>query len=290
MFKTGERKFVKKQNRSRFKKNIAILGGGNIGQALASGLVKSGKYKPSQIYITRRRHKLLVNFKNQGFNITNDNIEAVKSCKSIIMAVQPGQLVDLIQSIRENLKPDKHIILSTVTGVTIANIIKYLDRKIPVVRIMPNTAVAICESITCIANDGQGGKALKHARSLLESLGKTLVIKEEQMTPATALCACGVAFFLRSIRAASQGGIQIGFSANDALQIAAQTARGAASLLQMPMIHPEAEIDKVTTPKGCTIAGLNRMEQAGFSSAMIQGYVTATEIANSLFVNNNKDA
>ncbi len=108
------------------------------------------------------------------------------------------------------------------------------------------------------------------------------------MTSATALCACGIAFFLRAIRAASQGGIQIGFPSTDALKMAAQTARGAATLLQDSCAHPESEIDKVTTPQGCTIGGLNRMEHQGFSSAMIEGVVTATKIANSLF-GNDKD-
>ena len=116
-------------------------------------------------------------------------------------------------------------------------------------------------------------------------MGTTLVIDEEQMIPATALCACGVAFFLRAIRAASQGGIQIGFNAAEALAMAAQTARGAASLLLTLGNHPEMEIDKVTTPRGCTIAGLNLMEHQGFSSAMIKGIVTSAERAADLYVN-----
>ncbi len=273
---------------SSFNKNIAILGGGNIGQALASGFVGSGKYKSSQIYITRRQYKLLAGYKKRGYDVSGDNIKAVESCKTIIIAVQPGQLVNLIKSIREHIKPGKHIVMSAVTGVEIESIKNYFESKVPVVRIMPNTAVAIGESMTCIAADGnRNSKVLEHTQSILDNLGETVIIKEEQMTSATALCACGVAFFLRSIRAASQGGIQIGFAAEDALKMAAQTARGAASLLQRPSIHPESEIDKVTTPKGCTIAGLNRMEFAGFSSAMIQGYVTAAEIADSLFKQNN---
>ena len=103
------------------------------------------------------------------------------------------------------------------------------------------------------------------------------------MVPATALCACGIAFFLRAIRAASQGGIEIGFHADEAIFLAAQTARGAASLLLEYGNHPEAEIDKVTTPKGCTIFGLNEMENRGFSSAMIRGIITASEKAGGLY-------
>ena len=106
------------------------------------------------------------------------------------------------------------------------------------------------------------------------------------MTGATALCACGVAFFLRSIRAASQGGIEIGFHAEEALMMAAQTAKGAASLLadrkDIKDNHPEFEIDRVTTPRGCTIAGLNEMEHSGFSSAMIKGILHSAKKATTL--------
>lgn len=110
-------------------------------------------------------------------------------------------------------------------------------------------------------------EAVEAARSLFESVGRTLVTPEELMVSATALVACGVAFFLRCIRAASQGGIEIGFHPKEALVMAAQTARGAASLVLREESHPEGEIDRVTTPRGSTIAGLNEMEHQGFSSA-----------------------
>ena len=126
-------------------------------------------------------------------------------------------------------------------------------------------------------------KGLKRSQSLFNNVGQTLIIDEEQMASATALCACGVAFFLRAIRAASQGGIEIGFHSEEAFTIAAQTARGAATLLLDNDAHPEAEIDRVTTPMGATIAGLNEMEHRGFSSAMIKGITTSTEKVARLF-------
>jgi pyrroline-5-carboxylate reductase len=103
------------------------------------------------------------------------------------------------------------------------------------------------------------------------------------MGPATALCACGIAFFLRAIRAASQGGIEIGFHAEEAILMASQTAKGAAQLLLQNESHPESEVDKVTTPRGITISGLNQMEHHGFSSAMIIGIVTAAEKAAKIY-------
>ncbi len=268
------------------KDSIAILGGGNIGQAIAAGLTRAGAYKPSQIWMTRRQTDRLAEFARQGYQITTDNTAAVQQCKIVLIAVQPGQMVGLLDSIRGELRQDSHLILSTVTGVLIADIDRHLDGDYPVIRVMPNTAVAIGQSMTCLAASENHQQELAQVVSLFDKLGSTLVIDEEHMVSATALCACGIAFFLRSIRAASQGGIQIGFPPDDALKMAAQTACGAAQLVLESGVHPEAEIDRVTTPRGCTIAGLNRMEHEGFSSALIKGFVTASDIAASLFSNN----
>jgi pyrroline-5-carboxylate reductase len=147
---------------------------------------------------------------------------------------------------------------------------------------MPNTAVETLSSMTCLPGDQASGRALEVARDLFDALGRTVVIDEEMMTPATALCACGIAFFLRTVRAAAQGGTEIGFHADEALLLAAQTARGAADLLLSGRGHPESEIDRVTTPRGCTIAGLNELEHQGFSSAMIRGILTSARRAEEL--------
>jgi len=263
--------------------SIAILGGGNIGQAIAGGLAGAGGLHPSRIWITRRNLEHLEGYRKRGFVVTSNNLNAVNHCRTILICVQPGQLVALLKAIRPAIVSHRHLVLSAVTGVTIAEISKRLGNRVSVVRVMPNTAVAIGESMTCIAANGREGEAVKSTIELFNKVGLTQVISEEHMTPATALCACGIAFFLRAIRAASQGGIQIGFHPNEALRMAAQTARGASSILLESDVHPESEIDRVTTPRGCTIGGLNRMEHEGFSSAMIKGLVTAAEIASSLF-------
>ena len=148
---------------------------------------------------------------------------------------------------------------------------------------MPNTAIAIQESMTCLSSSNKKNSSLDIANEIFDSVGKTLVIDEELMVPATALCACGIAFFLRAIRAASQGGIEIGFHSEEALLMAAQTAKGASELLLSMESHPEREVDKVTTPRGCTIAGLNQMEHNGFSSAMIKGIVSSADKAAVLY-------
>jgi len=137
--------------------------------------------------------------------------------------------------------------------------------------------------MTTIASDSATREKMELVKGVFDAVGETLIIQEELMTSATALCACGIAFFLRSIRAASQGGVEIGFHAEDALKMAAQTALGAAALLLANHSHPEQEIDKVTSPKGCTIAGLNEMEHQGFSSSLIKGIKLSAEKAGGLY-------
>jgi pyrroline-5-carboxylate reductase len=261
---------------------VAILGGGNIGLAIANGLYSSKLYPLKNIFITRRKVELLSSYAKKGFNVGSNNIHVVKNSNVIIIAVTPQQLNGLLNEIKEALNPKNHVIISIVSGATIKEIKNLIGKDIPVVRAMPNTAIAIKESMTCISSDSGDG-ILELSKQIFDSVGMTLVISEELMVPATALCACGIAFFLRAVRAASQGGIEIGFHAEDALLMAAQTAKGAASLLTSGLSHPESEVDKVTTPMGCTISGLNQMEHYGFSSAMIRGIVTSADKAAKLY-------
>jgi len=262
-------------------KKITILGSGNIGLSIAKGLTHSKLVSPAQIILTRRNIELLKEFSEQGFSISNDNKKAVKESDIIIVAVQPQQLDELLMQIKPALKLKKHMVISVVSGASISAIKKILGNQIVIVRAMPNTAIAIQESMTCLASDSPEGLAA--AEKIFNVLGTSLIINEELMGPATALCACGLAFFLRAIRAASQGGIEIGFHSADAIIMAAQTAKGAASLLLVNKNHPESEVDKVTTPRGITISGLNQMEHNGFSSALIKGIVTSAEKAAKIY-------
>jgi pyrroline-5-carboxylate reductase len=264
---------------------VAILGAGNIGTAIAKGLVRSGRFESARITLTRRKIHLLESFIREGYSVTQDNVRAVEGADFIILAVEPRQIMLLLSEIASGLISDRHILISVVSGVGLQEITGLIGDKCPVVRAMPNIAAAIGESITCIASgkDRPSAEAQERVRSLFETVGRAMVIDEEQMIAATVLGACGIAFFLRAIRAASQGGIEVGFHSQDALMIAAQTARGAASLLLQSDNHPESEIDRVTTPRGCTISGLNQMEHEGFSSAMIKGILTSRDKAARLY-------
>ena len=264
-------------------KRIAILGTGNIGSAIARGLVAGGVAPARDITLTRRILGSLAPLREEGYALTTDNVAAVRGSDLVFIAVPPRQLDLLLEEIRRAVDPGRHTIVSIVTGATIAVIRARLGNDVPVIRAMPNTAIAIRQSMTCLATDGDRRGTLATVKKMFDALGRTLVIEEELMVPATALCACGIAFFLRAVRAASQGGIEIGFHAADALLMAAQTARGAASLLVEGGTHPEGEVDRVTTPRGCTIAGLNQMEHSGFSSALIRGIVSSAEKAAVLY-------
>jgi len=253
-------------------KKVAILGGGNIGMAIAEGLVRSGAFKPEFIAITRLKSQPLHDIRKKGYRATYNNVEAIRQADVIFMAVQPRQYEDLLKEIKGHVTK-KQTLVSVISAITISQIESIIGKGYVIVRMMPNTAISVCESMTCLATNQTNSSQFKKLELLLQKLGKTLLIDEKMMAAATVLGACGIAFFLRMIRAASQGGIQVGFHADQAQFIAAQTARGAVALLSRPGAHPEDEIDKVTTPLGVTIKGLNEMEHQGLSSAIIKGIV-----------------
>jgi len=254
-------------------KKIAILGGGNIGMSITHGFLKSGIFSKNDIIITRIISQPLDDILAMNIKATHNNEDALKDADFVMIAVQPRQANGLIRSIKEVLDEKKQILISTVTALNIEDIERLLEKEVKVVRIMPNTAISICESMTCLSSNEPSSDYFAEVKAIFDKLGSTLVIDEKLMAAATVLGACGTAFMLRFIRAASQGGIQVGFHAEEAQQIAAQVAKGAASLLLENKLHPEQEIDKVTTPMGLTIKGLNEMEHNGLSSAVIKGIV-----------------
>lgn len=255
-------------------KKIAIIGGGNLGSAIAEGLLISKFSKASELIVTKRNASTLRSLQEKGIEISTDNNKAVRSAEVIILAVKPFQVSEVLTAIKKDLAAGK-ILISVVTGVTISDMESIVGKKVTLFRAMPNTAIAIQESMTCISSKDAGIGEIKYVNELFGKLGKVVTIDEKLMEASTILGACGTAYAMRYIRANIQGGIEIGFDALTASLIAAQTVKGAAELLLKKGSHPEQEIDKVTTPKGCTIAGLNEMEHQGFSSSLIRGIVAS---------------
>ena len=255
-------------------KTISIIGCGNLGRAIAKG-IKEDKENHFHVIATRNKIELLQPLQEIGVEITNNNVDAVNHSQIILLAVKPFMVPQILEEIKYSLDQNK-ILVSLATGVSIKEMQSIIGDKIPILRAMPNTATGVSESLTCIcANDENASLHLEEIKSLFEKIGETVVIKEDLMDGATVLGACGIAYVMRFIRAMVQGGIEIGFDAKTASFIANQTVKGAAQLLILGNTHPEQEIDKVTTPRGCTIAGLNEMEHQGFSSSLIKGIITS---------------
>ena len=246
---------------------IAIIGTGNLGKSIAKGLIANNAV--SSLYLTKRNLRLL------------NNALAVKNSEVLIFAVQPSQIENILKEITPIIN-ENHVIISTVTGYSISKVEAIIGQDKHIVRAMPNTAISVGQSMTCIAGNDKGKEKVKLALDIFNRLGHSLEIPEDKIQAATVICASGIAFWMRLIRATTQGAIQLGFEAHEAQELAMQTCFGAASLLIKSRKHPEQEIDRVTTPMGCTIEGLNEMEHQGLSSSLIKGIVTSFEKINQI--------
>ena len=258
---------------------IAILGAGNLGTSIAKGLIVSNAY--TTLYLTKRKTEDLKEFeKYSKVSISTNNREAVQNSDILIFAVQPKQMEAVLQEIKEELN-EKHVIISTVTGFSLSRIEDVVGDQF-IIRAMPNTAIAVKRSMTCLCSNEKGQKRITIAEAIFNRMGTTMVIPENKMQAATVICASGVAFWMRLIRATTQSAVQLGFDAKEAQELSMQTCLGAASLLIESGKHPEEEIDKVTTPMGCTIEGLNEMEHHGMSSSLIRGMQASFKKINNI--------
>lgn len=256
---------------------VAIIGAGNLGMSIAAGLISEAGFSPDRLWLSRTKLDSLEALGKKGVHTTTDNRLACQSASVIILAVKPYMVASVMDALRPYWR-EGQILISVVSGVSIRQLKDYVPDSVTICRAMPNTAIAIGESLTCIAFENEiPGREQPLVLEIFKNLGATIIIHEDLMNAATVLGACGIAYALRFIRAMVQGGIEIGFDAKSAAYIANQTVRGAATLLQLCNTHPEAEIDKVTTPRGCTIAGLNEMEHQGFSSSLIKGITISYE-------------
>lgn len=248
---------------------IAILGAGNMGFAIAEGIVKSGRYSPEQFLLATKSEEDAARYRELGY-VVADNVELVKSAKLVFVVVKPWQIKEVLEEVAPYLT-DQHILVSSVTGPTSTDIYGMIGKEIPLFRLMPNTGISVQESMSCLSESNVSEEQHNFIKELLELVGAVVFVTEAQMPAATAIAGCGIAFALRFIRAATESGVEIGFFAKDAALMAAQITKGAAELIIQNGSNPEVEIDKVTTPGGVTITGLNEMEHNGFTSAVIKG-------------------
>ena len=251
--------------------NIHIIGGGNLGASVAMGIAKfSSDHK---ITVTRRNINKIQHLETLGVTISTDNTQGIKDADIIILTIKPYQVDLVLAEILPSIT--NKTIASAVSGLSIESLQNKIGAANQAIRIMPNIAAQFGESATCISFQENHAVQGQKLVTLFQDLGTAPIIDEKLMDAATVLAASGTAFALRYIRASMQAGIEIGFDWQTALAISAQTVKGAAAMIMEEQVHPEQLIDRVTTPKGCTIAGLNEMEMHGFSSSLIRGIKTS---------------
>jgi pyrroline-5-carboxylate reductase len=250
---------------------VHIIGGGNLGVSIALGLAKFSKN--NQITITRRNTSSILHLEKLGITVSTDNKHQIQDADIIILTIKPYQVTTVLTEILPVVS--NKIIASAVSGLSIETLQSKIGESNSALRIMPNIAAQFGASATCIAFHEKDKDNAQKVVTLFQDVGTAPVIDEKLMDAATVLAASGTAFALRYIRASMQAGIEIGFDWQTALAISAQTVKGAAEMILEENIHPEQLIDRVTTPQGCTIAGLNEMETHGFSSSLVRGIKAA---------------
>ena len=246
-------------------------------------MARGAKIATSDIYVSNPSTAKLKALKSEHpeINTTTDNCEAAAAADIVILAVKPWKVVEVLDELKPHLDYKRQAVASMVGGLGIGQLSEWLDKGdggFPATYIIiPNTAIATMSSMTFIASARTTQKQDTELVEVFNELGMAMLVDEGLIPAGTSLASCGIAYALRYIRAAMEGGVELGFRADDAKRIVMQTLRGAADILEANDSHPEAEIDRVTTPGGLTIKGLNAMEAAGFTPSVIEGLRASTK-------------
>lgn len=249
---------------------IAIIGAGNMGSAIARGLTLGNMGQGNEIIVSNPSEGKLENLKKDFPNIrtTHDNIEATTNADIVIVAVKPWLMEEILEPLR--LKRTQ-ILVSLAAGICFDDLAHYCgEPEMAIFRIIPNTAIAERASMTLMSARNASEKQQQLLMDIFNEMGLTMMIQESKIAAATALTSCGIAYVLKYVQAAMQAGIEMGIAPKDGIKMIAQSLEGAAKLLLNNESHPSVEIDKVTTPGGITIKGINELEHSGFTSAVIK--------------------
>lgn len=249
---------------------IAIIGAGNMGGAIARGMARGTIIPAENITVSNPSQEKLDKLKAEfpAMHTTNSNQLAAEGADLVLLAVKPW----LIETVLKKTILPKHAILASVAaGIPCADLAKFMGHtERAILRIIPNTAISELQSMTILTGYQLTEEQRTCITEIFNEMGTTLWLPEEKMSAATALASCGIAYVFKYIQAAMQAGIEMGIYPKDAIQLAAQSAKGAAEILLSNDTHPSLEIDKVCTPGGITIKGINELDHAGFSSAIIK--------------------
>ena len=245
-----------------------------MGGAMADGFIKSGAVKPADISVANPTAQKLEHFALQGASVTTDNKTAAEGADIIVIAVKPWLVEQVVNELKPVLNYTRQTIITVAAGISGNQFTTWLKKDDAVPQtfiVIPNTAIAVLASMTFIVPVNATADTTAIVKALFDNVGQTMVTDERHLSAGMTLASCGIAYAMRYVRAAAEGGVELGFKADMAKDIVLQTMKGAVELLQANGNHPEAEIDKVCTPGGLTIRGLNEMEHAGFTSAVIRG-------------------
>ena len=251
-----------------------------MGGAMADGFIKSGAVKPADISVANPTAQKLEHFALQGASVTTDNKTAAEGADIVIIAVKPWLVEQVVNELKPMLNYTRQTIITVAAGISGSQFTAWLKKDDAVPQtfiVIPNTAIAVLASMTFIVPVNATADTTAIVKALFDNVGQTMVTDERHLSAGMTLASCGIAYAMRYVRAAAEGGVELGFKADMAKDIVLQTIKGAVELLQANGNHPEAEIDKVCTPGGLTIRGLNEMEHAGFTSAVIRGLKAAAK-------------
>ena len=234
---------------------LAIIGAGNMGGALVKGWTKAGM--AANLAVTAHTKRTLDRLTEAcpGISVTLDNNEAARGADVVVLAVKPWLVEQVMQEIMPEL--DGKLVISVAAGIRHDRIDVY---------VMPNIAAEYGQSMTFVEEAPQATAVAE----LFGRVGQCRVVPQRLMDAGMMMAGCGIAYVMRFLRAMMEGGVEMGFYPDEAKHIAMQTMQGAVALLRETGLHPEAAIDKVTTPGGITIKGLNELDHAGFNSAVIR--------------------
>jgi pyrroline-5-carboxylate reductase len=257
------------QIQPRINMKVAIIGAGNMGGAIARGLANGHYIKAENIIVSNPSSGKLEALKTDfpDIQITHNNKEAADDADIVIIAVKPWKVKEVLEPLRLR---QPQILVSVAAGLTFEDLAHFVDPEMPIFRVIPNTAISELASMTLIAARNASASQVEQMIALFNEMGMSILIEEQQFAAATSLTSCGIAYVLKYVQAAMQAGVELGIKPKDAMKMVAQTVEGAAQLLlKNEQTHPALEIEKVTTPGGITIKGINQLEHDGFTSAVI---------------------
>lgn len=249
---------------------VAIIGAGNMGGAIARGLAHGHQVNTEDIFVSNPGTEKLERLKAEypGIHTTQSNKEAAADADIVIIAVKPWKVEEVLKPLRLR---QPQILVSVAAGLTFEDLAHFVDPEMAIFRIIPNTAISERASMTLVAARNASEAQVSSIMNLFNEMGRSMLIEEKLFAAATSLTSCGIAYVLKYVQAAMQAGVEMGIKPQDAMKMLAQTLEGAAQLLlSNEQTHPALEIEKVTTPGGITIKGVNELEMAGFSAAVIR--------------------